>query len=156
MSHSKSAAATRGRPPPRPMPKIGDHAVVLGASMAGLLVARVLADAYRRVTIVERDWLPTSGLDRRGVPQGRHAHALLPRGAQILGELFPGLLAELAAGGVPVLRSPREFRFVLGGAPPVPGRRTGGALVCAEPAVPGGPGPGPGPGPAQRDDLGQV
>jgi len=97
------------------MPKIGDHAVVLGASMAGLLVARVLADAYRRVTIVERDWLPTSGLDRRGVPQGRHAHALLPRGAQILGELFPGLLAELAAGGVPVLRSPREFRFVLGG-----------------------------------------
>jgi 2-polyprenyl-6-methoxyphenol hydroxylase-like FAD-dependent oxidoreductase len=92
-----------------------DRAVVLGASMAGLFAARVLADAYRRVTIVERDPLPQSGLDRRGVPQGRHAHALLPRGALILGELFPGLLAELAAGGVPVLRSPREFRFVLGG-----------------------------------------
>jgi 2-polyprenyl-6-methoxyphenol hydroxylase-like FAD-dependent oxidoreductase len=97
------------------MPKIGDHAVVLGASMAGLLVARVLGDAYRRVTIVERDRLPESGLDRKGVPQGRHAHALLPRGAQILGELFPGLLAELAADGVPVLRAPREFRFVVGG-----------------------------------------
>jgi 2-polyprenyl-6-methoxyphenol hydroxylase-like FAD-dependent oxidoreductase len=97
------------------MPKIGDHAAVVGASMSGLLAARVLADAYRRVTIVERDSLPESGAQRKGVPQGRHAHALLPRGAQILDELFPGLLAGLAAGGVPVLRSPREFRFVPGG-----------------------------------------
>jgi phytoene dehydrogenase-like protein len=37
------------------MPKIGDHAVVLGAGMAGLLAARVVADAYERVTVVERD-----------------------------------------------------------------------------------------------------
>src|SRR5215831_20688974 len=91
------------------------HAVVLGASMGGLLALRVLADFYRRVTIVERDPLPESGLDRRGVPQGRHAHGLLPRGAQILDELFPGLLAGLAADGVPMLHTPREFRLVLGG-----------------------------------------
>lgn len=97
------------------MPETGEHAVVLGASMGGLLAARVLADAYRRVTIIERDPLPESGLDRKGVPQGRHAHGLLPSGAQILGELFPGLLADLAADGVPVLRAPREFRFLLGG-----------------------------------------
>jgi 2-polyprenyl-6-methoxyphenol hydroxylase-like FAD-dependent oxidoreductase len=97
------------------MPKIGDHAAVLGASMGGLLAARVLADSYRQVTIVERDPLPESGSARRGVPQGRHAHGLLPRGAQILDELFPGLLAGSAADGAPVLRHPREFRFVLGG-----------------------------------------
>jgi 2-polyprenyl-6-methoxyphenol hydroxylase-like FAD-dependent oxidoreductase len=97
------------------MREIGDHAVVLGASLGGLLAARVLAGVYRRVTIVERDPLPESAVDRKGVPQGRHAHALLPRGAQVLDELFPGLLAELEAGGVPVLRSPREFRFQLGG-----------------------------------------
>ena len=97
------------------MPKIGDHAAVLGASMGGLLAARVLADSYRRVTVVERDPLPESGSARKGVPQGRHAHALLPRGAQILEELFPGLLAGLAADGVPVLRHPAEFRFFLGG-----------------------------------------
>ncbi len=97
------------------MSEIGDHAVVLGASMGGLLAARVLADAYRRVTIVERDPLPESGLARKGVPQGRHAHVLLPRGAQILDELFPGLLAGLAADGVPVLREPWEFRFCFGG-----------------------------------------
>ena len=109
---TKLATALGGRPQ---VPKVGEHAVVLGASMGGLLAARVLADAYRRVTVVERDRLPESGLDRRGVPQGRHAHALLPRGAQILDELFPGLLAELAAGGVPVLRAPREFRLIFGG-----------------------------------------
>ena len=40
------------------MRKIGDHVVVLGAGMAGLLAARVLADAYQRVTVVERDPLP--------------------------------------------------------------------------------------------------
>jgi len=97
------------------MPKIGDHAAVLGASMGGLLAARVLADSYRRVTVVERDPLPESGSARKGVPHGRHAHALLPRGAQILEELFPGLLAGLAADGVPVLRHPAEFRFFLGG-----------------------------------------
>jgi hypothetical protein len=36
------------------------------------------------------------------VPQGRHVHALLPRGAQALEELFPGILGELVAGGAPV------------------------------------------------------
>src|SRR6201995_1123131 len=96
------------------MRTIGDHAAVLGGSMGGLLTARVRADAYRRVTIVERAPLPESGLDRKGVPQGRHAHGLLPRGAQILDELFPGLPANLAADGVPVVRSPQEVRFLLG------------------------------------------
>jgi flavin-dependent dehydrogenase len=51
------------------MPKLGDHGVV-GASMGGLLAARVLADAYRRVMIVDRDPLPESGSVRKGVPQG--------------------------------------------------------------------------------------
>ena len=97
------------------MRKIGDHAVVLGASMGGLLAARVLADAYQRVTVVDRDLLTEGAADRQGVPQGRHAHALLARGAQILDELFPGLLADLAAAGVPVLASPRELWFSVGG-----------------------------------------
>ena len=95
--------------------KIGDRAVVLGASMAGLLAARVLADAYQQVTVVERDRLPVRGADRQGVPQGRHAHALLPRGAQILEELFPGMLADLTAAGAPVLGNPRQLWFWTGG-----------------------------------------
>jgi hypothetical protein len=79
--------------------------------MGGLLSARVLADAYQRVTVLDRDLLPERAADRQGVPQGQHAHALLARGAQILEKLFPGLLADLAAAGVPVLTSPRELWF---------------------------------------------
>jgi len=73
------------------MAKIGDHAVVLGASMAGLLAARTLSDSFETVTVVERDVLPDDAANRRGVPQGRHLHALLARGAQVLEEFFPGL-----------------------------------------------------------------
>ncbi len=84
------------------MPVLGDRAVVLGASMGGLLAARVLADSFKTVAVIERDELPDDPVSRRGVPQGRHVHALLPRGARILGELFPGLLDELVAAGAPV------------------------------------------------------
>lgn len=78
------------------------HAVVLGAGVAGLLAARVLSDSHRVVTVVERDALPNGAEQRRGVPQGRHLHNFLPRGMQVLGELFPGLLDELAAAGAVV------------------------------------------------------
>jgi 2-polyprenyl-6-methoxyphenol hydroxylase-like FAD-dependent oxidoreductase len=81
------------------MAKIGDHAVVLGASMAGLLAARTLADFFEQVTIVERDELPDGAENRRGVPQGRHLHGLLARGAQALEEMFPGVLDELVRDG---------------------------------------------------------
>ena len=87
-------AGTKIRPRPA-----GDHAVVLGASMGGLTAARVLADAYGRVTVVDRDLLPAPGVQRRGVPQGRHAHGLLARGREALEELFPGLTDELVARG---------------------------------------------------------
>ncbi len=99
------------------MRKIGDHAVVLGAGIAGLLAARVLADAFRRVTVVERDPLPEGTAPRRGVAQGRHAHLLVPSGTQILGEMFPGLLDALTVGSVPVIRDFAEFRFAPGGRP---------------------------------------
>ncbi|WP_156434296.1 FAD-dependent monooxygenase [Mycobacterium sp. IS-1590] len=81
------------------MPVVGERAVVLGASMAGLLAARVLADSYQTVTVVERDELPTGPTPRRGVPQGRLIHALLARGAQVLEELLPGILDELVEDG---------------------------------------------------------
>jgi 2-polyprenyl-6-methoxyphenol hydroxylase-like FAD-dependent oxidoreductase len=84
------------------VPKIGEHAVVLGASMGGLLAARVLSDFYETVTVVERDVLPDGAVNRRGVPQGRHVHALLGRGSQVLAELFPGFLDELVGAGVPL------------------------------------------------------
>ena len=62
------------------MTHVGEHAVVLGASLAGLAAAAALAERFDRVTIVERDTLPQSGEHRNGVPQGRHVHVLLPAG----------------------------------------------------------------------------
>ena len=85
------------------MANLGQRAVVVGASMGGMLAARVLADFYQTVTVVERDVLPNDPANRRGVPQGRHVHALLRRGGQIIDELFPGILNELVAAGAPVL-----------------------------------------------------
>lgn len=75
------------------------HAVVIGASMAGLAVTKALTRAYERVTVLERDALPESAAPRRGVPQGRHAHALLAAGGDALDELFPGVIDEMVADG---------------------------------------------------------
>jgi 2-polyprenyl-6-methoxyphenol hydroxylase-like FAD-dependent oxidoreductase len=73
----------------------GKEAVVIGASLAGLLAARVLADHFAQVTLLERDSFPAAGENRKGVPQGKHAHALLARGLQIMETQFPGLTGHL-------------------------------------------------------------
>jgi 2-polyprenyl-6-methoxyphenol hydroxylase-like FAD-dependent oxidoreductase len=79
------------------------NAIIIGGSIAGLLAARVLADHFERVTLIERDLLPADVQARKGVPQGHHVHALLARGLEIIRTLFPGLENELLAGGaVPV------------------------------------------------------
>src|SRR5262245_31349740 len=82
-----------------PTPPQGEHAVVIGASMAGLLAARVLTDHFERVTLVERGQLPDAPIARKGVPQARHAHILLVRGRRILDQLFPGLIDDIVADG---------------------------------------------------------
>jgi 2-polyprenyl-6-methoxyphenol hydroxylase-like FAD-dependent oxidoreductase len=99
------------------MREIGGHAVVLGAGMAGLLTAAVLVPAYERVTVVERDPVPEPGHGRRGVPQGRHTHAMLPRGAQVLDELLPGLTGQLVAAGAVLADPLADFRMTIGGHP---------------------------------------
>jgi 2-polyprenyl-6-methoxyphenol hydroxylase-like FAD-dependent oxidoreductase len=75
------------------------HAVVIGASMSGLLAARALADHYEQVTLVERDAFPPAGEQRKGVPQGRHAHAVLVRGLEVMEAYFPGLIDQLVRCG---------------------------------------------------------
>jgi 2-polyprenyl-6-methoxyphenol hydroxylase-like FAD-dependent oxidoreductase len=100
---------------PSTTPTLGEHAVVLGASVAGLLAARALADSFPRVTVVERDELPTGAAARRGVPQGRQVHALLARGRQILDEFFPDLPARLVAEGAQSADGLASIRFAFGG-----------------------------------------
>lgn len=94
---------------------VGEHAVVIGASMAGLLAARALSDAYRRVTIVERDKLPAIGDNRKAVPQGSHAHVMLASGQRSIEQLLPGITDELFAAGAQSCKSLREIRFVVAG-----------------------------------------
>ena len=67
--------------------------------MAGLLAARVLSDHFEQVVVVERDPAPTGPEPRKGVPQGRHTHAVLDKGSEIMGELFPGLWDEMLQAG---------------------------------------------------------
>lgn len=83
--------------------------------MAGLLASAVLARAYDQVTLVERDRLQTDPASRRGVPQGRHVHALLSRGARAIEEILPGFLSELIRLGGVTADNLNQFHFEVDG-----------------------------------------
>jgi 2-polyprenyl-6-methoxyphenol hydroxylase-like FAD-dependent oxidoreductase len=96
--------------------RLGERAVVAGSGIAGLLAARVLSDHYEQVVLLERDAFPSAGENRRGVPQGKHTHALLVRGRDILEELFPGFGRDLVdRGAVPYDHLGQMRRFIGGG-----------------------------------------
>ncbi len=80
------------------MPK-QPHAIVIGGSMAGMCVARILADHFERVTVVDRDHYPEGAFERAGVPQSRHVHVLLARGRLELENLFPGFEQTVLSRG---------------------------------------------------------
>ncbi|MFF4601827.1 FAD-dependent oxidoreductase [Streptomyces sp. NPDC001339] len=107
------------------------HAVVLGAGPAGLFAARVLADVYDRVTVVERDDPATE--HRRGVPQSGHAHDFLARGCQIAEELFPGIGEEMVAGGAHAGDIAGDVRWIVGGRPLVKGTSGLTTVVSSRP-----------------------
>jgi 2-polyprenyl-6-methoxyphenol hydroxylase-like FAD-dependent oxidoreductase len=87
---------------------------VVGGSLAGLAAAAALAGRFHHVTIVERDPLPRSSADRKGVPQGRHVHILLPAGLMGLTDLLPGVDEDLRASGARVIGS-NQVRFLIAG-----------------------------------------
>src|SRR5215471_12400277 len=84
------------------MKRLGEHAIVIGAGMGGLLAARALSDFYTAVTVLERDAFPAADTPRKGVPQGRHIHALLACGSAVLEEFFRGYSNEVVtqSGGL--------------------------------------------------------
>jgi 2-polyprenyl-6-methoxyphenol hydroxylase-like FAD-dependent oxidoreductase len=96
-------------------PPARGHAVVAGGSLAGLLAARVLADHFEHVTLIERDVLPAPGVQRRGVPQGRHTHFLFASGREALEELLPGFTAGLVAQGAVLADLQGECRWYVDG-----------------------------------------
>ena len=93
---------------------VTERAVVIGGGIAGLCAARVLADYFDRVTVLDRDTYPAGPLDRGGVPQGRHVHALLARGRRDLERLFPGFGERMLAAGAHEIDFARDFATLRG------------------------------------------
>ncbi|GAB4580944.1 MAG: hypothetical protein Fur0022_36890 [Anaerolineales bacterium] len=104
-------------------------AIVIGGSLSGLLAARVLANHFDHVTLIERDTFPDQPEFRNGVPQSRHLHILLLKGKEIFERYFPGLESELVAHGAVRADAGTEFLTVsiFGRIVPVP--NTGLCLV---------------------------
>jgi 2-polyprenyl-6-methoxyphenol hydroxylase-like FAD-dependent oxidoreductase len=108
------------------------HAVVIGAGMAGLSIAQALTTGFDRVTIIDRDRLPTGSDARRGVPQSRHLHLLLPAGIDALEALFPGLEHQLCADGAKTGDADR-IRLSLNGHRLAPARTGHRTVFCSRP-----------------------
>ena len=98
------------------MPRTGktarERAVIVGGSVAGLCAARVLSDCCSRVIVYERDELPSAPANRATVPQDRHLHLLMARGAMDFDRLFAGLLKDMVAAGVPMLENRPECIYL--------------------------------------------
>ena len=92
-----------------------NHAIVIGGSIAGMLAARVLADSFNSVTILEIDKLPEKPDRRQGVPQSFQPHILFAKGFRILDALFPGIGKDLADVGALPIDWPREFHLLMNG-----------------------------------------
>ena len=88
------------------------HAIVIGGSLAGLLAARVLADHFGRVTLLERDTIPVGIGPRSGLPQARHIHILLDAGRRALNRLLPRLVPQLVDAGAEDYDSIADFEWI--------------------------------------------
>jgi len=93
--------------------------------MAGLSAARVLADYFEHVTVLERDILPDDACHRSGTPQSKHVHALLGGGQRALGDLFPAFEEDLVTAGAVPLRVGLDVRIEMPGYDPFPQRDLG-------------------------------
>lgn len=115
---------------------LGDQAVVIGSGIAGLTAAKVLSDHFAHVTIVERDDQPGGPEYRRGVPQARHAHTLMPRGWAILEQHFPGLIEELKANGAVAIEAAGDIVFFQDGKWQTPRTRSAEpTIACSRPLL---------------------
>ena len=87
------------------------HAVIIGASMAGLLAAAAAAEFFETVAIYERDTLKNDKDVRRGIPQGAHIHTLLGYGAESIERLLPGFQERLYGAGAAKIRRNLDIWF---------------------------------------------
>ena len=91
--------------------------------MAGLSAARVLADYFEHVNVLERDILPEDPCHRSRTPQSKHVHALLGGGQRALGD--PAFEEDLVTAGAVPLRVGLDVRIEMPGYDPFPQRDLG-------------------------------
>ena len=93
--------------------KLGQHAVVVGASVAGLIAARVLADHFDEVTAIEQDELSDQPVIHKSVPQGHHLHAMLAGGIKVMSSLYPDFTEEFVRRGATKVTLGRDVIWYL-------------------------------------------
>lgn len=98
----------------------GKRALVVGAGIAGLAIARALSDSFQEVIVLERDSLSDQPIPRPGVPQGRHPHLLLASAMIALNDLFPGIAVDLARAGAVEVNPGLDVLMELPGVAPLP------------------------------------
>jgi 2-polyprenyl-6-methoxyphenol hydroxylase-like FAD-dependent oxidoreductase len=92
---------------------LGEQAIVIGGSIAGLMTARVLADKFEQVVVLERDHIADEPAIHKSIPQGNHVHALLLSGEQILSKLYPEFTKKLEGLGAVRLRWGKDNAILL-------------------------------------------
>ena len=90
-------------------------AVVIGASISGLMAARALSNHFAKVIVLERDSLADDKNPRKGVPQAHHVHALLTSGLEALEHYFPGIVDEMVRDGVDRMAWSEDMRWYQAG-----------------------------------------
>src|SRR3954452_9540809 len=90
-----------------------EHVVVVGGGIGGLGTALALGRAGHRVTVLERDVLPTIedpdeafAQQRRGAPQVHQTPGFLARWQVVLRERFPDVFDVLMAAGCTTMSTP--------------------------------------------------
>ena len=78
---------------------VNKTAIIVGASLAGLMAAKAISPYYSEVIILDKDKLEDKPIAHKGVSQGHHAHSILKAGEEALEELFPGVREELLNTG---------------------------------------------------------
>jgi 2-polyprenyl-6-methoxyphenol hydroxylase-like FAD-dependent oxidoreductase len=91
--------------------RLGQHAIVIGGSIAGLMAARVAADFFEQVTVLERDEIADRPAAHKSVPQANHLHALLLGGQQVLSSLYPDFTDRLQKLGAVRFRIGQDIGF---------------------------------------------
>lgn len=95
--------------------QLGHHAIIIGAGIGGLGAAAAIAPYFEKISIIDKDKLPTKPEARPGVGQAMHSHLLLKAGESFAEELIPGLRQDLINAGAVEIGINTNWRLFDGG-----------------------------------------